>query len=80
MKPFEIREHGNKFATIEAANATSALRKAAQEYPRRACDYNMADGDEPVMIEWCAFDIENPASRAFAKVVVPGVGLEGCEF
>lgn len=80
MKTFEIYEHGCKFATIEADNATSALRKAAKEYPRRAVDYNVEPGDAVSLVEWRAFEIGSLEMRATAKITVPGRGLTGCEF
>jgi len=80
MKTFEIYEHGNMFATIEAANATSALRKAAKEYPRRAVDYNVQPGDAAYLITWRASETGAREHQATAQITVPGVGAKGCTF
>jgi hypothetical protein len=80
MPNFEILENGNKVATIAALTAKSALRKAAKEYPRRACDYNMSPDDATITVEWFAVDTSGRSNRASAQISVPGVGLKGCSF
>jgi len=76
MKNFSIYENGNKFATINARTAGSALRKAAKEYPRKSADYNLEPG-QSTTVDWTATD---GTTKATAAVSVPGVGVAGCEF
>ena len=78
MRKFEIWEEGQKFATIEARDAVSAVRKAARQFPRRAVDYNVEPG-ESYLIAWRACE---PGQRfaARADVTVPGRGDRGCDF
>ena len=80
MNNFEIRENGAVFATISAKNATSALRKAANAYPRKACDYNREPGDEPITVTWYVSDVSDRELHASAEISVPGVGIAGCKF
>jgi hypothetical protein len=72
MNTFEIYEYGFHFATIEARTAESALRKAANLYPRLASDYNLDPGDT-CETAWRACIHGGPWS-ASAKVPVPSRG------
>jgi hypothetical protein len=66
MKQFEIREDGNKFAVIPARSAESALKKAAKQFPRRACDYNGYIGP----VTWRAFLASEPYALASIELQV----------
>lgn len=72
MKTFLILEDGNLFAALKARTAEGALRKAAREFPRRAVDYNLRDG-ESCNIEWFAREAYGTES-ARATVEAPGKG------
>ena len=80
MKTYEIYEDGIKFAAIEAGTATSALRKAAREYPRRAVDYNHDPSDPAFFVTWRAAEVGATGCRASAEIIVPGKGTRGCKF
>lgn len=69
MKLYEIYENGCRFATIAARTASSALRKAARQNPRRVEDYNGWSGVET----WRACEPGGPFV-ASAIVQVPGRG------
>lgn len=74
MYKFGIWEVGQRFAIVEARDAEHALDIAEAEYPRRACDYNMSDGDAPFEVEWAAHAAEDAAANArsaIRKVKVP---------
>lgn len=66
MTKYEIREDGNKFATIEARTPEAALSKAAKQYPRRSGDYNGYVGP----ITWSAFSADEPYALAFIELRV----------
>ena len=72
MKTFQIFEDGQKFATIKASTGAAALRRAAREYPRNACDYNCEPG-EKFSITWRACE-PGQDWAASAEVNVPGRG------
>lgn len=79
MKDFKIYENGFNFAIIRVRTPVSALRKAADQCPRHASDYNVAEDAEPDLIEWRVIDGEGK-TKAVAKVTVPGRGQAGCTF
>jgi hypothetical protein len=79
MARFEIWENDTRFATIEARNGVSALRKASREYPRRRCDYNMEADDKPFTVTWRACK-PNESWTASAEIIVPGRSDHGCSF
>lgn len=77
MKKFEIYEDGVRFATIEAQNAKSALRKAARNYPRHLADYNGYIGT----VVWRASEIgDGMPWEGGAEISVPGKSDYGCRF
>jgi hypothetical protein len=86
LKSFDIFENGIRFATIEAVNATAALRKTAKSHPRRAVDYNMHPEDPAITVTWYAAEVgvprtaSNSEHQATAEIRVPGIGLRGCKF
>jgi len=72
MQQFEILEHGQRFAVVDARDAEHALDIADREYPRRRSDYNMTDNDPSFTVEWCARSLgDDEVPTALRAVVVP---------
>lgn len=76
MKTFVISEYGQEFARIQARDAIAALRKAADEFPRRASDYNCEPGEKSTT-EWRAVEHVEDGDDAMCFIRVPSRGRKG---
>lgn len=61
---FNINECGQTFCAVRARDAEHALDMAEKKFIRRAADYNMNEGDEPIEVEWWAHPGEDAAANA----------------